>query len=271
MPGLVFRREALAKLSSPEQLDQLIRVTTPRGWLALAGLAILLAPLFAWGLAGSLETRLAAQGVLLPVGGLCLVSAPQEGQVSQIRTRLGEQIEPGQVTMALQSAGTDSPQEVVSRCAGKVVDLPVQLGQPVQYGQKLLTVEPASQALEAVVYAPLEQARSLAPGMSARVSPAGMPGEVYGYLLGEVYRVSQYPIDSQTLGHSLGSQSLAQTFLQGGALVEVRVRLADQAGSYHWSLPNARGQELNSGALCRASILLDRRAPVELIFPRFNP
>lgn len=270
MPGLIFRTQALEKLSSPEQLDQLIRVTTLRGWLALAGLACLLAPLFGWALWGSLETRTVAQGVLLPEGGLCLVPAPQDGQVSEIRTWLGGQIEPGQVVMALQPAGAGAPQEVISRCGGKVVDLPVQPGQPVEHGQGLLTVEPAGQPLEAVVYVPLDQARSLSPGMAVRISPAGMEAEVYGYLLGEVRLVGQYPVDLQALERRVGSQSLAQTFLQRGVLVEVRITLGSRPGEYRWSLQRPPGKALSSGTPCTASILLERRAPIELIFPRLS-
>ncbi len=34
----LFRETSLEKLSSPEQLDALIKVTSPRAWLALAAL-----------------------------------------------------------------------------------------------------------------------------------------------------------------------------------------------------------------------------------------
>jgi len=38
MQDKLFRQAALEKLSSPEELDQLMQVTTPRGWYALAAL-----------------------------------------------------------------------------------------------------------------------------------------------------------------------------------------------------------------------------------------
>lgn len=43
MQNRLFRQAALEKLSSPEELDQLMQVTTPRGWLALVGIMLLLA------------------------------------------------------------------------------------------------------------------------------------------------------------------------------------------------------------------------------------
>ena len=35
----IFRQAALDRLSSPEQLDRVMRVTDPKGWIALSGLA----------------------------------------------------------------------------------------------------------------------------------------------------------------------------------------------------------------------------------------
>ena len=44
MDSKIFRKVALERLSSPERLDQAWRVTTPKEWLALAGIAFFLAP-----------------------------------------------------------------------------------------------------------------------------------------------------------------------------------------------------------------------------------
>ncbi len=271
MPGLTFRTQALEKLSSPEQLDQLIRVTPARGWLALAGLACLLLPLLGWALWGRLETRTSAQGVLLPSGGLCLITAQQAGQVSELRVWLGQHIQTGQVVARLQPAGSNSsPQELVSRCDGIVVDIAGLAGDPLQSGQWLVTVEPAGQPLEVVAYLPLDEARSLSHGLPARISPAGFQAEVTGYLLGEVRWVGQYPIDAQTLARQVGSQALAQALWPQGALVEVHITLAEHPGEYRWSLNRQPGQLLASGTPCAVSILLERRAPIELIFPRLS-
>ena len=37
---MIFRKVALERLSSPEQLDQLLQVTDPKGWMALGALAL---------------------------------------------------------------------------------------------------------------------------------------------------------------------------------------------------------------------------------------
>ena len=47
-PSNIFRKVSLERLASPEQLDQLMRVTDARGWVALAGLGLILLTAVGW-------------------------------------------------------------------------------------------------------------------------------------------------------------------------------------------------------------------------------
>ena len=53
----VFREKSLKRISSPEQMDEYIRVTTPSVWIALIALALLLAGFFIWSIIGTMETH----------------------------------------------------------------------------------------------------------------------------------------------------------------------------------------------------------------------
>src|SRR6516162_4779951 len=61
----IFRKVALERLSSPEQLDRLITLSSPIGWAALAALAALLAAVVAWGIFGGVPTRVEGAGILV--------------------------------------------------------------------------------------------------------------------------------------------------------------------------------------------------------------
>ncbi len=66
----MFRKEALARLSSPEELDQVMHVTSPRGWITLLALGLVLLGGLAWSVLGSIPTVVAGSGALLtPPGG----------------------------------------------------------------------------------------------------------------------------------------------------------------------------------------------------------
>ncbi|MEA2602762.1 MAG: HlyD family secretion protein [Acidobacteriota bacterium] len=93
---MIFRKVALERLSSPEQLDQLVQVTDPRGWLALTGLSALLLAALGWGIWGSIPSEARGEGILLRQGGVSDLVSAANGQVSEILVSVGDVIEKGQ-------------------------------------------------------------------------------------------------------------------------------------------------------------------------------
>jgi HlyD family secretion protein len=65
----IFRKVALERLSSPEQLDQLVPLTSSIGWAAVAALAALVAAAIAWSIFGTLPTSVSGSGILVSRGG----------------------------------------------------------------------------------------------------------------------------------------------------------------------------------------------------------
>ncbi len=60
----LFREKAMSRVSSPEDLTSCLRVTTPGVWVVLAAVIALLAGLFAWSAAGTLDTTVDAVAVV---------------------------------------------------------------------------------------------------------------------------------------------------------------------------------------------------------------
>jgi HlyD family secretion protein len=94
---MIFRKVALERLSSPEQLDQLLQVTNPRGWLALGALGALLLASLAWAVFGSIPTEAGGEGILLRQGGVTSLVAAEQGQVEELLVSVGDVIAKGQV------------------------------------------------------------------------------------------------------------------------------------------------------------------------------
>ena len=93
---MIFRKVALERLSSPEQLDQLLQVTDPKGWLALGALGLLLLTSVGWGVFGSIPTEARGEGILLRQGGVSSLVAAENGQVEEILVQVGDVIQKGQ-------------------------------------------------------------------------------------------------------------------------------------------------------------------------------
>ena len=62
----LFHQEAMDKTLSPDELDRLMRVTDPKGWLALIALLALVAATVVWGVFGNVPIEVGGdKGVLL--------------------------------------------------------------------------------------------------------------------------------------------------------------------------------------------------------------
>ncbi len=97
----IFRQAALDKLSSPEQLDQVMQVITPRGWLALLAALLLLGTASVWSVLGRLPNRVTGQGILIRPGGVLVVAAHGTGTVREIMVQPNDPVLPGQVIAEL--------------------------------------------------------------------------------------------------------------------------------------------------------------------------
>jgi len=97
MDNKVFRKVSLDRLSSPEQLDQVMQVTNPRGWLALGAIGALLVMAIAWSVAGNLSEKVAGSGILLKSGGVFEVASPAAGRVTDVSVSVGDSVTEGQV------------------------------------------------------------------------------------------------------------------------------------------------------------------------------
>ncbi len=110
MSEAMFREKALKKLSSPEQLDELVKVTTPRGWLALLGLCAIVITIVLWGIFGCIPTKVMGSGVILRTGGVIDISAQGRGPVT-----IAENIDVGSVVQAGQVVATISQVELATQ------------------------------------------------------------------------------------------------------------------------------------------------------------
>lgn len=103
----IFRAAALEKLSSPEQLDTLMQVTAPAGWLALSAVGLMLGVAVLWGIFGSIPNKVQGEGILIRGGAVLDVEANTAGRITRIDVAPGDLVTPGQIVATISQAGTD--------------------------------------------------------------------------------------------------------------------------------------------------------------------
>ncbi len=409
----VFRKKSLERLASPEQLDQLMRVTDSRAWLMLVATGVLLAVVVVWSVYGRVATTVSGRGMLIKSGGVLDIVALGTGQLTALYVDVGEEVQKGQIVariaqpeltqqlekararleelqkqsrritslgseetrvrssfvvqqratlrdqiradrerikwlrerrrkqqqlaaqglvtkqalentkLELQSTReemeraqselrslTVSSQEqrsrlerealageaqignaardvdlleerleltsrVISPHSGRVIEVRASEGDVVSPGRGILNLEPAgteSTGLEALLYVPLSQGKSLKPGMRLQISPDSVRREEYGVMVGIVTSVSEFPSTEDGMRRVLQNDLLVRNLLQAVGLAPIAVGAeivpdAHTPSGYKWTSKAGPPGQFGPGTPCSASITVRKTAPIEMVIP----
>ena len=280
-PKSLFRQEALDKLSSPEQLDTLLKVTSPIAWLALVAALILTVAAVGWSFFGQLAVQVSGPGILLPQGGVRQVPTLTSGVVTEVLARPGQVLEDGAVVVRLQppdTAAQGARVEIVAEVGGQVLEVLVHAGQFLSQGDSVLMLGGVGAQLECVAYFAFNQGDKVDPGMSTRITLSNANQDIYGTMLGEVTQVAAYPTTRSEMLSVLADPQLVDFFLGAGdvyqqAPLELRIRLdrdLDDPSTYLWSSGKGPARALRSGTACQVQVVTEYVRPVELALPKIR-
>lgn len=265
MNAPIFRPEAVQRLSSPDNLDTLLRTTRPAGWLAAVGCAALSVAAVVWSFTGSLPAQLRWPCVMVAREPAQPVLTPAGGTLLWVGARTGETAAAGEVLARLRpmgaGAGAGAPDgaqgiDIVAPSAGKWINVSAQAGQSVAAGAPLAWLEGGGTgAPDALVLASLADGGRLRAGMTATVGIAGRS------LGARVESVAGYPVPREQLASQVGHAALAAMLNPDPAVLPVRLRLEPAANG------EASGQPLASGTLCQATITLRSDRPITRLLP----
>jgi len=97
----LYRKALLDRLSSPEQLDRMIVITSPSFWIAMVGAALAVTVALVWSIFGELPVKQEASGILVPDQGAYTLAAETGGIVSAVEVEIGDYVEEGDVVATL--------------------------------------------------------------------------------------------------------------------------------------------------------------------------
>jgi len=93
----MFRKEALEQLTSPEQLEQLMEVTTRKAWIALYTVAGSVFAILLWSVFGQIPMTVDGQGIFVFPRRVVSFQSPAPGQVVTVNVSVGDFVKKGDV------------------------------------------------------------------------------------------------------------------------------------------------------------------------------
>ncbi len=345
----IFRKSALDKIASLDQLDQCMTVVKPASVLTAVAVALVLGVAIFWGFMGSVPEVVKGNGVFVNSENIFSEKYGSQGTIKNVFVGRGDSVETGQVIARVErqdlldqiknnekkldglikmkqlvvesnkhgsfSAGalknlyerglitqqeyynsrqtevnldgqiTEAKQQlsiaqenyetatqVVSNYSGTVIEVPVRKGDFVQAGTTIIVVQTEARldTVEALLYFPATDGKKIEPGMKIGLIPSTVKQEEYGYILGIVRDVSEFPVSDAYLSSRLQNSSLANAFHEVKSPIEVTVSLMpdfENYSGYKWSSSKGPQQKIGAGYMCSATVTTSKKRPVDLIVP----
>jgi HlyD family secretion protein len=101
MSSPIFRRAALERLSSPEELDQVVTISIGGAWFALTAILLLCAAAVVWAMTATLPTTATGSGMVAGTGGVLNVVSRGSGIVRSIDVAIGQHLDANQVVATI--------------------------------------------------------------------------------------------------------------------------------------------------------------------------
>ncbi|MGE4267215.1 MAG: NHLP bacteriocin system secretion protein [Deferribacterales bacterium] len=196
----------------------------------------------------------------------------KDKQVEDLNTQIAQK----ERELEKQLLALDNSSKIISPYNGRIVELNVDRDSMVSKGSPIARIEISDDSiknLEAVMYFPPMQGKKVKPGMRVNISPSTVKQEEYGFIVGIVTFVSEFPVSSSAMESTLHNDSLAQNFTQSGAPVEIRADLIPDPSTpsgFKWSSRKGPDITIETGTLCTASVAVSEQKPINLVVPLFK-
>jgi HlyD family secretion protein len=182
------------------------------------------------------------------------------------------QIQELQSHIALLEVQLAKDSEIRSQHSGRILELTVHVGQLLQTGLRLgsIEVEDATSTLVGVHYFPIKAGKKIQPGMTIRVAPDTVARERFGSLLGTVTTVSAFPVTKDGIASLVGNAEVVTALAAQGPVIEVTAELLQDpttANGYRWSSSTGPALQMTSGTTTTGRVVLEQRAPMTYLLP----
>lgn len=294
----LFRKKSLENAASPEKLDEYVKITNPGIWSVLVACIAVVVAAAVWFAVGTIPDTLEMKGVVFPGDGTVSVLSTGGGKVHDVRVNVGDMVMPHDIlavipqpelaaeleqlqaaeekdeTLIMQKQNEYAAASVIrSEAYGIVLDT-VHVNDIVGENEQvasLARIEEGTNSYEILCYVPVDTARKLSEGMEVQACPSYVSREEYGYMIGYISEIGEYPVTDNDITAAVGNKQYVAEIMEEGNSIEVRVSIsldAEYSGagnSAAWSNPKGNTLELSTGTVCDLLVVIDEQKPYELL------
>lgn len=265
----IFRDSAMERLTSPEQLDQRIRIISRGNFLGLIAILLLVIAALVWAIFGTVSTTVSGPGYLTnDLEGVSLISAEQPGVVEEVLLRPGDGVKKGDALLRLVQDGKET--EVTSLVEGTIIEMRAAEGQFIPAGTAVSTVTSGGDDYFVLALLPPAAGKRIVEGMQVNVVPSTVSQEEYGSMPGTVVGVSERPVSLAEVQTFLQDEQLTEILTGGSPRIVVEISLQEDdstTSGFKWNTGSGPPFAITPGTLSSAEVIIAEQAPITLVLP----
>lgn len=268
MANKLFRQQALDTVSSPEKINDYIRVTTPSFYLWLLTLLVVLLSVVLWAFNSTVSDFVKIQGVAFPHQGIQEVSSPFGGRVTELFIRKGQQVKVGDILMRYMS--DNALRELRSDCSGVVLAYKGRQEAFNAYEPTVFLIPDGQEERmrELIAFVTYSDLRKLKIGMSVQATPSDLTREEYGYMYGRITDIDYLPVSKAEVENHFKLSEFTTSIFPSETAFMVKILLESDERSpqgIRWSQRSSRKVRVPLGTFCQLQIVTRTRSVYELL------
>lgn len=269
----LYRKSSLERISSPDQLDTMLKISSPMSWLALAGATLIVVITIIWAFIGRIPMTVTTTGIVTSPDGTNAVYSNTAGTVTKVFVARGDKIYEKDVLMEVETDRKETVQ-ILSDQVGFVGEIVAPEGSIITPNSEVLRLSPNTDSHQVVVcYVLTADAQKIKRGDNAYISLSSSDSKSYGHMVGRVINIDAGAASQNAQKMVLGSENnLNKSFSSDGkAVTAVTCELYPSDSSvsgYFWS--NTKGDQLavNNRDMCSVKIITKQVKPIEKLFEK---
>ena len=271
----LYRKSALDKISSPEQLDKTLTVTSPMSWIALAAVTFIIVVTVIWSFVGTIPVTVTTSGIVASPVSTNAVFNPESGKITAMQVHPGSPLD-FDTEVAIYKTGNGDVKTLYSDQIGTVTEVLTKAGDSINQGNEVVRVSPNAVSDQVIVcYVKLSDAKKIHRGMEARITLQSADSQTYGHMVARVINIDSHVASNKGMAYVLGADNnLASVFQKdNGAVVAVTCELfpdESTTSGYYWSNEKGKKLTVTNGSLVNAKVIVEEVRPITKLFSKLK-
>jgi len=266
----IFRQNALSHRNAQDnQLPHLVILKTQM-WVWLIVIALIMLAAVTWGVFGTIKTYVYATGIIVT-----------DEQITKAETALVEEFSEQKSKVAALKSILDKTMQLYRQHYATIADVEKAREAYLAAKEAVMRIDrmnlrdsadlfskthDSKQTLSVIVFLNPVDGKRISSGMPVYILPDGLTKFDHGYLLGQVKKVSIYPVSKEAVYMYLGNKSLAEQYFQYNSPFMAQITLSHKGDSnrnYIWTADNTELVNIESGASVTVKIVTKDQSPLQ--------